>query len=294
MRTDDDLALATAEISRHLTALRAEFEAVKRELKYSPDQPRVPAGSGRESGQWTDGSGVGGGDAVREGAGEHERVFRNTEGRTQVAQGPVGPLIQRLAPALGRLLTMTPVDRMTAALAASAAAAQSGQVAIHWMRAREGEVTREGELIGSRVLSREEARAACPNLDTVQRLLDRYDQEVRAERPNVSPQAHGTEVHLRVANEIRENSRRYPGLRAELTLPSPASLKGIRRADVFDTQTGGPLACAYDMKTGAEGWSTREMIETMRRAPNGFPRRHRAGGLFAVVEVRPSWRQRRR
>jgi len=26
-------------------------------LKYSPDQPRVPAGNGRESGRWTDGSG---------------------------------------------------------------------------------------------------------------------------------------------------------------------------------------------------------------------------------------------
>lgn len=33
------------------------------EGKYTPNQPRVPAGSGRESGRWTDGS-SGGGNAV--------------------------------------------------------------------------------------------------------------------------------------------------------------------------------------------------------------------------------------
>ncbi|MBN9598497.1 MAG: hypothetical protein J0G28_02330 [Afipia sp.] len=32
--------------------------------KYNPDQPRVPAGSGRESGRWTDGSGGAGGNAA--------------------------------------------------------------------------------------------------------------------------------------------------------------------------------------------------------------------------------------
>lgn len=34
------------------------------EAKYNPGQPRVPAGSGRESGRWTDGSNGGGGNAV--------------------------------------------------------------------------------------------------------------------------------------------------------------------------------------------------------------------------------------
>ncbi|MGI8568198.1 MAG: hypothetical protein ACR2KT_03520 [Methylocella sp.] len=41
------------------------FPQAARDLeKYNPDQPRVPAGSGRESGQWTSGDGGGTGAAV--------------------------------------------------------------------------------------------------------------------------------------------------------------------------------------------------------------------------------------
>jgi hypothetical protein len=63
---------------REVLALRADTERLRRMLaevkyelawrrivrKYSPDQPRVPAGSGRESGRWTDGGGEGDGSAT--------------------------------------------------------------------------------------------------------------------------------------------------------------------------------------------------------------------------------------
>jgi len=43
---------------RHeLAKIRLDYELRRFQQKYSPDQPRVPAGSGRESGQWTDGGG---------------------------------------------------------------------------------------------------------------------------------------------------------------------------------------------------------------------------------------------
>jgi hypothetical protein len=72
---------------------------------------------------------------------------------------------------------MTPQRRMTAALAASAAAAQSGEVAIHGMRAREGTV-RGGEVVDSQVVSRERAEAVCRNLAEVQRMVDRHDRAI--------------------------------------------------------------------------------------------------------------------
>jgi len=43
---------------RHeLAKIRLDYELRRFQQKYSPDQPRVPAGSGRESGRWTDGGG---------------------------------------------------------------------------------------------------------------------------------------------------------------------------------------------------------------------------------------------
>ncbi len=50
------------QMRRELAVLRADWMLTLRAhyaRKYSPDQPRVPAGS-REGGQWTDGNGGGG------------------------------------------------------------------------------------------------------------------------------------------------------------------------------------------------------------------------------------------
>lgn len=58
------------------------FEIALRRLrrKYSPDQPRVPAGNGRESGQWTDGGG--------NGAGRDSSTGDEGIGNTREASGP--------------------------------------------------------------------------------------------------------------------------------------------------------------------------------------------------------------
>lgn len=254
-------------------------------MKYSPDQPRVPAGNGRESGRWTDGAGTGG-----EAAGDRprKRAHRNTEGRVQVAQGPLTPLVRGIAPALGRLLTMTPAERMTAALAASAAAAQTGQVALHWMRAREGSVTREGELVSSQVVPREEAERVCRNLGRVQEMVDRHDREITITRPGLSGADHGRAVHTAVEKEI--NDRRIPGLETEQRLGPDHRFPGYRRADIIDRLTIDRIACLYDIKTGRDGWSTRDMLDYLRRAPILL----REDGLYVAVEIRPRWRCTRR
>jgi polyhydroxyalkanoate synthesis regulator phasin len=47
------------QLHRLVKDLRIDLALRRLRLKYSPDQPRVPAGSGRESGRWTDGGGSG-------------------------------------------------------------------------------------------------------------------------------------------------------------------------------------------------------------------------------------------
>jgi hypothetical protein len=53
-----DAGLAPRELAREL-----EIDLPADLIKYDPDEPRVPAGSGRESGQWTSGDAAAGGDA---------------------------------------------------------------------------------------------------------------------------------------------------------------------------------------------------------------------------------------
>ena len=52
-------------------SMRLELALRRFQEKYSPDQPRVPAGSGRESGRWTDSGGSGAG---RDGGNETART----------------------------------------------------------------------------------------------------------------------------------------------------------------------------------------------------------------------------
>ena len=74
-KLDREFTEAIAQERALLDGLRAELASIKAELarrralreqeaKYSPNQPRIPAGSGRESGRWTDGHGYGPGAAV--------------------------------------------------------------------------------------------------------------------------------------------------------------------------------------------------------------------------------------
>jgi hypothetical protein len=176
---------------------------------------------------------------------------------------------------------------MTAALAASAAAAQSGQVAMHWMRAREGTV-RGGEVVDSQVVSRERAEAVCRNLAEVQRMVDRHDRAISEAHPSLSGADHGRAVHRAVAEEVKE--RRIPGLRTEVWLARGGPEQTRRQADIVDRATSVATACIYDIKTGRGGWSTNEMLETMRRAPEKI----RRDGDYVVVELRPTWRGRGR
>jgi hypothetical protein len=57
----DEFEREVLRLRHDFAKLKLEYELRRFQQKYSPDQPRVPAGSGRESGRWTDGGGSGAG-----------------------------------------------------------------------------------------------------------------------------------------------------------------------------------------------------------------------------------------
>jgi hypothetical protein len=90
-------------------APRATFE-VPAEAKYSPDQPRVPAGN-EDGGQWTDGGGGGGGPPGRVRVAQADAGLRNDSGdETEVAQGRGAR--PRAGPRAGENWEVTPAQQM--------------------------------------------------------------------------------------------------------------------------------------------------------------------------------------
>lgn len=314
MRTDDDMLLATAEISRRLKALRAEFEEVKRELKYSPDQPRVPAGSGRESGRWTDGA-----DGDSRGDSGSERVFRNVQGRTFRARpqpapprdgtGP-RPSPPSLSPERQQPpRTTTPeadaptredrdarpdglitargatVEERLAEAERFRETLKPGERMIYVARAQEFGSQGSRDLVAFGAVSEERVRALCPRYHVVQNVVDSFDRQVRTDDIDRSPQQHGTEVHTQINHFFR--SRPDLGIDSELRIradpdrpeDSTVVVDGVERTAID------PRACAYDAKTGLRGMSALRFSEIA----DHVARLYGIGSTFIVVEVRPRW-----
>src|SRR4029077_9076987 len=102
------------------TSPRAVFEAFHFGAAYidavekffNPDEPRVPAGSGRTSGEWTDSEATGGDDAARAGTARQEEQGSSVPGRAPLpAAGFLGELNAAQAAELGTyaLRVLTPV-----------------------------------------------------------------------------------------------------------------------------------------------------------------------------------------
>jgi hypothetical protein len=102
------------------TSPRAVFEALRLSSAYiaavekffNPDEARVPAGSGRTSGEWTDSEEIGGNDAARAGTTGQEEQGSSVPGRAPLpAAGFLGELNAAQAAELGTyaLRVLTPV-----------------------------------------------------------------------------------------------------------------------------------------------------------------------------------------
>lgn len=84
--TPREIVVAAPPLYAELAAMKMRVALAKLMLKYSPDQPRVPAGS-REGGQWTDAGGV----RMAAGAEEDEQ---NRAGRSGIFENPVAEMRQ--------------------------------------------------------------------------------------------------------------------------------------------------------------------------------------------------------
>ena len=202
--------------------------------KYDPHQPRVGAGSpagGQWLGQNTSRSGTrNGGTGGIPGGGAKPGVFaeRPAGSSPNVSSDHPSSLIQptQFAPAMPAPMP----GRVGAAVGVMAAAIQlynylsatnSGTTVLEFTsREYAPSAANPFELAMARTLSRSETQSYCPTLGMVQELTDRVDREARLEKPDLSPQQHGTEVHKQVKDIIDANPQW--GLKAEQSY-----LKGI-------------------------------------------------------------------
>jgi hypothetical protein len=261
---------------------------------YDPNQPRVPRGHS-DGGQWTDG-----------GHGQSAHV------QTAFKRGPLSPLFE-LGPRIWALQARRAAEKeLEAGLALfTTLSLQNSQErrAIIEFRARE---YRRGEaplleLIGVRILTRDQVRQVCNELKTVQDLTDDAATKVQAAGTPMNAAQYGTAVHKFVEEEVNGKPNRDPNFTAEESLEkaaeeaketgdrqlqeqvemrkrNPRGAPGSIRIDVHERRPDIHTSCVYDIKTGRRGLSIRRMNEIAQRVAET----HGAGVRIIVIEVRPT------
>ncbi len=138
-----------------------------------------------------------------------------------------------------------------------------------------------------RTLTRAETAATCEMYADIQERVDRLDRIVRENNPSLSPQQHGTAVHLGVASEINGLDRQ--DYRAEVSAIKSVGEKVYGTPDSVRIDglelTRNNVVCVYDLKTGRAGLSLARTVEIAAAAYKVFdtnPTR------FIVIEVRPN------
>jgi hypothetical protein len=121
-------------------------------------------------------------------------------------------------------------------------------------------------------LDRDEVRQICDKFNDVQNRLDRITSAVEKEHPDFSAIRKGTEIHTRLAREIR--SLDNDNYRAEVSVMKSKEAryygeKGSLRYDAYEL-TKDRNVCVYDPKTGERGLSLPRITEMAARAVNAF------------------------
>jgi hypothetical protein len=281
------------DVHRWLWPDHVRFDKPNRtERKYSPDQPRAPAGS-PEGGQWTSGSSGSSlpsegfdGASFTEGA-DAEPGFGSTESPVRLAY--LGPAFHT-----GRVIVQTGIEAALGLYAALSGRNGPDRTAVAVFRAMDFESGADPRspvsLVGS--LTREEVDQVCPAQQLVQDLTDKA--AVSFNRADYSASGYGTAVHMKVRDDIGNLSN--PNLRAEISLiktlqetgnvpREPAvsyGTPGSIRVDVLE-KSSNYTVCVYDIKTGSRILGLSRMREIAQTVSNNFP-----GTLRIVVtETRP-------
>jgi hypothetical protein len=240
---------------------------------FDPNQPRAPAGS-PGGGQWVSG----GGSLL------HDAQYAPPSRTSPRITGRIGALIQ------GGRMAWDAYNRW--AEHQESYPNDGSARAIIEFENREYRPVEGGQvldIVGTKLLTREETRIACPRLDEVQSRVDRIDAKVRMDYPNLSAQQHGTAVHVILSNEIKAQGD--PDFRAEVSILKSAAARyeasygerGTVRIDILE-RADLVTACIYDLKTGKAGLSAARSIEIAGEVYKNFaikPTR------IIVTEVRP-------
>jgi hypothetical protein len=268
------------------------FEKPNRfERKYSPDQPRVPAGN-PDGGQWTSGSSGSSlasesfdGASFAEGT-DAEPGFDSTESPVRLAY--LGPAFHT-----GRVIVQAGIEATLGLYAALSAQNGPDRTAVAVFRATDFEPGADPRspvsLVGS--LTREEVDQVCPAQQLVQDLTDKA--AVSFNRADYGASGYGTAVHMKVRDDIE--AFHNPRLLAEVSYlktlvetgsePSESVYYGKRgsiRVDVLE-KASNYTVCVYDIKTGSRILGLSRMREIAQTVSNNFP-----GTLRIVVtETRP-------
>jgi hypothetical protein len=167
----------------------------------------------------------------------------------------------------------------------------SGAVAVGVFNAtellnRDGGPRLEAQWIGSRTA--EEIRQICEKFDLVRELADMASANAPRNAYR-SEAARGTDIHLKVKNEI--DMIGDDNFRAELSILKATEAAGARlsaygakdtiRIDVFERL--GDVVCVYDLKTGKRGLSPLRMREIGDNVFSLYP----ATQQILIMEIRP-------
>ena len=239
--------------------------------KFSPNQPRVPAGQ-PGGGQWAGDASGDDGASVEGNPLLHQVRGPLPGGAPTFGQGIVGAITS-----LFGMLSSQNSDEQTAALV---------------FRAQEytGVDDPEKPPLYTGVLTRDQTDQTCPRHVEVQQSTSRTARQVRLEGVYDTAQRYGTEVHKRLAYEINgpggyENPRDR-NFRAEYSLLKEREARygepGSVRVDVFENLNNGTI-CVYDIKTGASSFSGARMGEIAVGVGLRYPTARR----IIVIETRP-------
>jgi hypothetical protein len=257
------------------------------ERKYSPDQPRVPAGNSR-GGQWT-GGGSSTGSLLIDTPASADAIFEEqslADGAVQLAY--LGQVFQA-----GRLVVQTGIEAALGLYAALSAGNGPDRSAVAVFRAMDFEPGADPlspvGAVGS--LTREEVDQICPAQGLVQDLTN--EAAASFNRADYSASGYGTAVHMKLKNDI--GALHDPNLLAEVSYlktlmetgakpmePAYYGQQGSIRVDVLE-KTSSYTVCVYDIKTGRSVLLPSRMREIAQTVSNNFP-----GTLRIVVtETRP-------
>jgi hypothetical protein len=284
------------DFAEELDAIRAEHARVRQMLaevkydlawrriirKYSPDQPRVPAGN-PDGGRWTDGGGSG---ATKQPAAmttQPARLLRPFRPGPTLPSIPIPALPDIAASPMSPAVALATYNQLS-----NRNTDDSRAVLTFNAHAFEPNADPNKPAIGIDRLTRDQVDQVCPRYIEVQSITDQAARTIdRAAYP--SSASYGTAVHMWIKAEVNGSETgppKNPAFRSEVSFIKSEYADygdpGSKRVDVFENPGNGTV-CIYDIKTGNAVLSFSRMQELATAVGTYYPGTRQ----IVVTEVKP-------